>query len=256
VPLVPLHNSNDSNSGFAPTVRSTWTELAGLEEATITHCFDQLLISLRSNWKPPVVPGAGGDAENVVEYKAGSLLAVRLPEYVDGNMDGANLTVLFEPSERASLDTYFHTRNYLVLHVLDNVKSRFVLWKWNERTGSTSGNTWEYVGGEREAHVRGVSASAVDANKSDAIWLTTSSFLRASTLLLVDLSKYGCDGGTSSGQRSALDVLAEAQTELQQLYESSSKSVGSSGREFVLKRLPDQFFAEDYVETQVLSISK
>jgi hypothetical protein len=53
-----------------------------------------------------------------------------------------------------------------------------------------------------------------------------------------------------------LDVLAEAQTELQQLYESSSKSVGSSGREFVLKRLPDQFFAEDYVETQVLSISK
>ena len=107
--------------------------------------------------------------------------------------------VLFEPTARSSLADFTRTKHYLILDILDNVKSRLVYWKYDDSTTSISsshdsgtgtgtagsgGNggmgkgKWVYVAGEEEAVVRGISITALDDDKSDYYWLTTSSFLQ------------------------------------------------------------------------------
>lgn len=47
---------------------------------------------------------------------------------------------------------------------------------------------WEDVGSEADATIRGISASAVDADESNELWVTTSDFLKPSSLGLCDAS--------------------------------------------------------------------
>ena len=104
--------------------------------------------------------------------------------------------VLFEPTARSSLENFTRTKHYLILNILDNVKSRLVYWKYEESTTAASNvgsgtvtdsggvcgfekkGKWVYIAGEEEAVVRGVSITALDDDKSDYYWLTTSSFLQ------------------------------------------------------------------------------
>ncbi len=52
-------------------------------------------------------------------FAAGSLLAIKLEDFLKGSR---NFDVLFEPSERKSLQDYSSTKNYLLLNELENVR--------------------------------------------------------------------------------------------------------------------------------------
>ncbi|TWG90687.1 prolyl oligopeptidase [Luteimonas sp. J16] len=109
-------------------------------------------------------------------YRAGSLLVAKFDDFMAGKRE---FEVLFEPTGTTSLAGASFTRNHLVLNVLDDVKNRlFVL------TPGANGWTRRPLAGLPEFGT--VSAQAVDADESDALWITVTDFLTPTTLMLGD----------------------------------------------------------------------
>lgn len=129
---------------------------------------DWLLLELRDDWN------IGGKT-----YKAGSLLAANF----DGFMKGArDFDVLFAPSPTTSLASVTATKNYFVLNVLDNVKNRLSVMKHDGRAWQKS----DFVGAPK---IGTVNVSAVDADESDALWMSYSDYITPSTLALAEIGK-------------------------------------------------------------------
>ena len=112
-------------------------------------------------------------------YAAGSLLAARFDDFMAGKRE---ITVLFEPTATTSLDGYTWTLHYLILNVLDDVKSRvYVLtpepgeWKREPFPGAPSFGT--------------VSAEAIDPDESDAYFMRVTDFLTPTTLHMGEIGK-------------------------------------------------------------------
>ncbi len=127
---------------------------------------DWLVLELRDPYE------AGGTT-----YPAGSLIAANF----DGFMSGKRaFTTLFAPSERTSLAGYTWTQSHLVLNVLEDVKNRLSVltpgvgeWKRDAFVGAPTFGT--------------LGVSAVDADDSDAVWLTATDYLTPSTLALAQV---------------------------------------------------------------------
>jgi prolyl oligopeptidase len=90
--------------------------------------------------------------------------------------------VLFEPTERTSLESFTWTRTHLVLNVLDDVKNRLRVltpgtegWAASEFTGAPAIGTLD--------------VRAVDADASDAVWLTATDYLTPTTLSLAQIGE-------------------------------------------------------------------
>jgi prolyl oligopeptidase len=118
-----------------------------------------LLIRPRTDW-----------TVGATTYLAGSLLAAKYDEFLSGTV---NLTVVFEPDEHTSLESYTWTRNRLVLVTLVDVSSRLEV---------VTPGTWQ-----REP-IRGVPPNTntviVDADEyGDEIFLDSSGFDTPSRLL-------------------------------------------------------------------------
>jgi len=152
-----------------------WVELKIPEDAEISQFYNQMLVKLRKAWKL-----------GTKEFKAGSLIAVGWKDFVD-NGPNASFAILFQQQDRVSLDDFEVTYNYIIIHSLENVKSRLTFWKYEN-------NCWELKGSEPDANIRGLSFSAVDKNENDHYWMTSYSFLDPSTLYLAHAN----DGGPAS----------------------------------------------------------
>ncbi len=125
-----------------------------------------LLLSLRTAW-----------TVDDHTFPAGALIAARFDSFMSGSRA---FTTLFAPTETTSLAGYSWTRDYLVLNVLDDVKNRlYVLtpgvgeWKSDPLRGAPSLGT--------------VSASAVDADESNAYWMTVTDYLTPTSLALGEI---------------------------------------------------------------------
>ena len=112
-------------------------------------------------------------------YKAGSLLVARFDDFMAGKRE---FDVLFEPTDRTSLASFTFTRHHLVLNVLEDVKNRLSVltpgeggWKKSEFVGAPAFGT--------------LGVSAVDADESDAVWLTATDYLTPTTLSLAEIGK-------------------------------------------------------------------
>ena len=113
-------------------------------------------------------------------YPAGSLLATKFDDFMAGKRE---FDVLFEPTPTTSLAGATWTRNHVVLNVLDNVKNKLTVLThadgvWKSRpmaVGSLDFGT--------------TSVSAVDADESDAVWLSVTDYLTPSTLAMADVDK-------------------------------------------------------------------
>jgi prolyl oligopeptidase len=200
---------------------SHWNELLIPEDAEVNQFYDQLLITLRSDW----------NINNTI-YVKGTLLAVGVVNFVNStDLKDVPIYVLFTPTSRIALDDFACTKNYIVMHTLVNVKSKFCIWHYKVDDASNSSSVgdvrgvWEYVGGEAEAVVRGASISAVDCDENDLIWITTSSFTQPSALFLADICE-GIEG-------------------MEQVFNAKS-----------IKSLPAQFDGEGLNESQGEAISK
>jgi len=181
-----------------------WQDLNVPADAQVSQFADQMIVTLRSAWEL-------GDKN----YPAGSLLAIGWIDFVN-NKAKAKIVSLFKPEERISMDYYASTKNFLLVHTMENVRSRLHFWRYDKSC------TWNYEGAEKEAAIRGGSVSPVDGNANDFYWLTTSTFTKPSTLALAD-AKLGPSG------------VSQAKTH---------------------KSLPPQYNSTNLVETQGEAISK
>ncbi|MBA3995473.1 MAG: S9 family peptidase [Cyanobacteria bacterium DS2.3.42] len=131
-------------------------------DAVVLTYGKNLLLRLRSAW---TVEGK--------TYKAGTLLAEDFEAFLKGER---KFDVLFEPTERKSLDTVGDTKNYLILTELDNVNSRPYLL-------SQKNGVWERAKMEVPAF-GSVSVDGIDSDESDAVFVTITNFLTPSSLYL------------------------------------------------------------------------
>jgi prolyl oligopeptidase len=123
---------------------------------------DKLFVELRTAWKP-----------RSTEFKAGSLVAIDLDTFMDG---GRDFTLLFEPTERVSLQSFSLTRSYVLLDILDHVQSRiaelcFADGKWQRREVAVP-------------KASSIGVGALDRDDDDRYWMTVTSFVQPTTLYL------------------------------------------------------------------------
>jgi len=112
-------------------------------------------------------------------YAAGSLLAARFDDFIAGKRE---FEVLFAPTDRTSLASFSFTRHHLVLNVLEDVKNKLSVltpgaegWKKSAFVGAPAFGT--------------LAVAAVDADESDAVWLTAADYLTPSTLSLAEIGQ-------------------------------------------------------------------
>ncbi|HLP78909.1 MAG TPA: prolyl oligopeptidase family serine peptidase [Candidatus Paceibacterota bacterium] len=129
------------------------------EVSTFDHF---LLLRLRSDW---VLSGRTN--------LAGSLLAVDFNAYLKGDRTFA---MLFKPEPRTSLAGFSATKHFILLNVLDNVRSRPLLLR--EQNGQWTQTALE------APEFGTVNVSGVDANESDDYFMTVADYLTPSTLYL------------------------------------------------------------------------
>jgi prolyl oligopeptidase len=122
-----------------------------------------LLLQLRTDW-------TAGDHT----YKAGSLVATKLDDFVAG---GHAIDVLFEPTERTSLDRFVPTRNAVLIQTLDNVRGRVSIARFE-------GDQWKVSPMTGLADMSAIHVNAVDDRTSDAFWLQVSNFLTPASSFL------------------------------------------------------------------------
>src|SRR3546814_7542847 len=84
---------------------------------------------------------------------------------------GRDFDVLFEPTDTTSLAGATMTRNQLVLNVLDDVQNRLSV----VRHGADGWTSEPLRIGDMELGT--TSARAVDADESDALWITTTTYV-------------------------------------------------------------------------------
>ena len=129
---------------------------------------DWLTLELREPWT------VGGKT-----YAAGSLLAAKFDDFMAGKRE---FEVLFTPSETTSLASFSWTKNHLVLNVLDDVKNKLSVLT----PGAEGWKTSAFVGAPAFGTL---GVDAVDADESDAVWLTATDYLTPSTLAIADIGK-------------------------------------------------------------------
>ena len=126
-----------------------------------------LTLELREAWE------VGGKT-----YKAGSLLVTKFDDFMAGKRD---FDVLFEPTDSTSLAGATWTKNHVVLNVMDDVKNKLTV-----LTHGPSGWTRTPMSiGSLEFGT--TSVGAVDADESDAVWLTVTDYLTPTTLMLAEV---------------------------------------------------------------------
>lgn len=172
-----------------------WVKLDKPEDADVGTYGKNIMVTLRTDWT------VGGKT-----YKAGSLLLEPFDAYLKGER---NFEVLFEPTERRSLEATGSTKNYLVLTELENVLCRpYLLKNENGKWVKTKIDAPEFAT---------VGISSIDHDESDDYFLTVEDFLTPSSLYL---------GTAGSDKRELLKQLpaffSADNVEIKQ-YESSSK---------------------------------
>ncbi|TLX22665.1 prolyl oligopeptidase family serine peptidase [Thermomonas fusca] len=129
---------------------------------------DWLLLELREPYE------AGGKT-----WKPGSLIVIRFDDFMAGKRD---FTALFEPTENAALAGSTWTKDHLVLNVMEDVKNRLSVLTPGKDGWAKSA----FVGAPG---IGTLGVGAVDADDSNAVWLTATDFLTPTTLSIAEVGK-------------------------------------------------------------------
>jgi len=126
-----------------------------------------LTLELREPWT------VGGKS-----YTAGSLLVTKFDDFMAGKRD---FQVLFTPTDTTSLAGMSWTRSHLVLNILEDVKNRLQV--------LTPGNGWATSAFTGAPSFGTIGVGAVDADESDAVWMTVTDYLTPTTLSLAEIGQ-------------------------------------------------------------------
>jgi len=107
------------------------------------------------------------------------LISISVAAFLQGDRTG--WTELFIPNENTTLHGYAATLNFLVIQVLNNVKTELVVWKFSD-DGKWDLQPLQSFGGATKISDRKV--WALDCHDSDQLWVQESGFLSPTTLSL------------------------------------------------------------------------
>mgnify|MGYP003583708412 FL=1 len=127
---------------------------------------DWLVLELREPYE------AGGKT-----YAPGSLIATDFNDFMAGKRE---FTALFEPDAHSSLAGYTWTKDHLVLNVMEDVKNRLSVLT----PGKAGWAKGAFVGAPT---IGTLGVGAVDADDSNAVWLTATDFLTPTTLSIAEI---------------------------------------------------------------------
>lgn len=172
-----------------------WVRIEKPADAELYTFRGHLLLRLRSDW---IVGGK--------TYAAGSLLAADFDDFLKGER---KLTVLFQPTERKSLEDVSATKNYLILTELENVRSRPYLLRFSR-------GEWKRTPMEVPAFGT-VEVNGIDSDDSDDYFVTVEDFVTPSTLY------FGVAGKSEREKLKSMPAFFDAEgLEIQQ-FETKSK---------------------------------
>ena len=159
-----------------------WVRIDKPDDAIVETFDDQLLLRLRSDWNV-----------NGKVFPSGSLICGDFNSCLNG---GRHFEALFTPTERSSLESTSATKKYLLLTILDNVRSKlYALHR--------AGSKWQKEA--LEAPEFGTtSISGIDPDESDDYFLTLTDFLTPSSLY------FGTIGETSREKLKSLPSFFDA----------------------------------------------
>ncbi|MFN7770789.1 MAG: prolyl oligopeptidase family serine peptidase [Planctomycetaceae bacterium] len=162
------------------------------DDAKFSSDRELIFIELRTAWE------VGGK-----KHPAGALLAANLEEFLKGER---KFDVLFEPTDRKSLDDYAFTRHHVLLNELDNVRSRlYVLtrengqWKREELPGAP--------------RLSSVGVSPIDPDETDEYFMTVTDYLTPTSLFYGNLGNGPAEKLKENPQFFKTDGLSVAQYE-------------------------------------------
>jgi len=108
---------------FLLTAKDHWLKIDKPSDASFSLWRDQALIQLRSDWHV-----------NQQIYPSGSLLAIDFDAYQQGDR---RFEILFTPNSQTALSTFTHTRDHILLTLLDNVSTRIILCTYSNHQWSS-----------------------------------------------------------------------------------------------------------------------
>eukprot|EP01046_Picozoa_sp_COSAG06_P051814 COSAG06_NODE_8546_length_2133_cov_1.625369_1_plen_496_part_10 len=106
------------------------------EDAELSTFADMALVTLRSDLEGKAAAGA-------TTYPAGSMLSLPLSDLIEDDWSGA--TALFVPTKTKSLSSTTQTKDYIIIKVLEDVRTGLEFWKFD-----AAARTWskQEVGGD------------------------------------------------------------------------------------------------------------
>jgi prolyl oligopeptidase len=137
-----------------------WVHIDKPNDAVLSTFGEHLLLRLRSDWS------VGGRT-----YPGGALLAANFDQYLAGQR---NLTMLFQPTPRTSLESVSATKHFLILTELENVSSRPYLLRLVK-------GEWKRTAVEAPAFGT-VHLNGLDPDETDEYFMVIEDFLTPSTL--------------------------------------------------------------------------
>ena len=123
------------------------------DDAEISTFRSDAMITLRSNWQPP-----GCDKE----FAAGALLTTSMKEVMDN--DWSNVQCLFEPTPTKSHQGTTTTKDYVILSILEDVRTTLMVWKHGEKEGE-----WTLLPSPDDAVATGESLGFSNPNRDSAV---------------------------------------------------------------------------------------
>jgi prolyl oligopeptidase len=184
-----------------------WTRIDTPRDADLGFGSGHIFVLLKKDWKPAAKT-----------YKAGSLIAQKLDGFLAGKREFA---VIFEPREGVALQSFTLTHDYVVLDVLDHVKSRI-----------TEVRMVDGVWIMRPVPVpesAAIGVAAVDRDESNDYWMTVTSFIEPTSLHLATAGK------TEREKMKALPAFFDAKGLVTEQFEATSKD-GTKIPYFVVRR--------------------
>eukprot|EP01063_Lacrimia_lanifica_P013154 TRINITY_DN1978_c0_g1_i1.p1 TRINITY_DN1978_c0_g1~~TRINITY_DN1978_c0_g1_i1.p1 ORF type:complete len:781 (+),score=296.68 TRINITY_DN1978_c0_g1_i1:66-2408(+) len=142
------------------------------EDAELGTFADLALVTLRTDLKDP----KGKDGTT---FLAGAMISLPMDELMEGNW--SNAFALFSPTPARSLSSTSETRDYVILKVLEDVKTVLEFYKYDPATRS-----WMKQDGAGESVAVGddidVSSHCRNSECDNTLWLTRDGYLTPTTL--------------------------------------------------------------------------
>lgn len=145
---------------------------------------DHVVIHCKSRWGP------GGSLPEGVSYASGTVLAHPAAAFVRGERDA--FTVLYAPAnDRCAYGGCSETRDYLLVHALENMVTKVYVFEYKRAAnaakgegGETASSRFSLVKEYVAPDCQSFSASGVDSNFTNDLFVTTDGFLTPVTLSL------------------------------------------------------------------------